>query len=142
GSSVENLAKSFAKIGSYGATSIQTVTGAMGLFGDASEETMKKLVKLQSAFNFANGIKSMVEGFDEVKKSFSVLMTSMKAMMASNPFGLILIAITAVIGVLFLLRNHIKPIGDLFEALGNVIKKIIQAVKDFMDWLGLTNFAL
>lgn len=103
---------------------------------------MKQLVKLQAAFNFANGIKALVEGFDEVKKAFSVLMTTMKSMMASNPFGLILIAITAVIGVLFLLKDAIKPIGQMFDAIGAVIKKIIQSIKDFMDWLGLTNFAL
>ena len=142
GNNVENLAKSFAKIGSYGATSLQAVTGAMGLFGDQSEETMKQLVKLQAAFNFANGIKALVEGFDEVKKAFSVLMTTMKSMMASNPFGLILIAVTAVIGALFLLRNHIKPIGDLFNNIGNIIKNIIQLIKDFSDWLGISNFAL
>ena len=38
--------------------------------------------------------------------------------------------------------NSISQIGDLFEALGKIIKNIIQAVKDFTDWIGISTFAL
>lgn len=51
------------------ATGFELATGAQALFGDASEKTKEKLVKLQAAMNLAHGLGEL----DNAKKDFEAL---------------------------------------------------------------------
>ena len=40
-----------------------------------------------------------------------------------------------------ILKPVLKAIGSFFGAIGDAIDVVVQSIKDFLDWLGLTNFA-
>ena len=67
--------------------------------------------------------------------------TTIETMAATNPLGLILIAVGLVIGALTLMVDSFKPVKMLFEGIKAVVMGVIQAFKDFSDWLGITTFA-
>ena len=67
--------------------------------------------------------------------------STLDVLIAANPFGAIVIAITLIIGALSMLLDNFKPLKMLFEGIKAVIQDVIQAVKDFLDFIGLTNFA-
>lgn len=69
------------------ASGISLVTGAMGLFGDQSEETEKALLKVQSAMAFAQGIQGV--------KDFGKAISGLFNIISANPIGVFMIAITA-----------------------------------------------
>lgn len=73
--------------------------------------------------------------------AFVGFFTTIETMAATNPLGLILIAIGLIIGALVLLVDNFKPVKMLFEGIKAVVMGVIQALKDFSDWLGITTFA-
>jgi hypothetical protein len=73
--------------------------------------------------------------------AFVGFFTSIRTMAATNPLGLILIAVGLVIGALTLMVDSFKPVKMLFEGIKAVVMATIQALKDFSDWLGITTFA-
>ena len=58
---------------------------------------------------------------------------------ALGPWGLLAAAIVAVIGVLYSLKDIIKPIGDAFNFLGRVFDSILQKFREFSDAVFGTN---
>ncbi len=110
---------------------MQTLEGAMALVGSESEELTKTLVKLQALSNIADGIKSF--------EDFGKTMNSLKATLLSNPIFIIAGVLTAIGVVLFELKDKIAVVGKAFDFLGNIIGKIVDAVKDVADSLGLYN---
>lgn len=76
-----------ANFASKAASGISLVTGAMGLFGDQSEETEKALLKVQSAMAFAQGIQGV--------KDFGKALNGMFNIIAANPVAAFAIALTA-----------------------------------------------
>lgn len=74
----------------------QAATGAMALFGQESEEVQKAMMKAQSAFLIADGIKKVTEGIGKMRVAFDAL----KVALLSNPLlGLAaaIVAITAAV---------------------------------------------
>jgi len=59
----------------------------------------------------------------------------------ANPIFLIVAIIAAIIVGLVSLRDKIKFVSDIFAFFGDIIGVVVQALKDFLDWLGLTDFA-
>lgn len=116
------------------ASGFQAAQGAAALFGAEGEALQKTLLKVQAASAFADGIKGIVGMGD----AFKVLGNIIKA----NPIFLIIGVITAIGGALFALKDKVGFIGDAFEAVGNVIGYVIDKGKEFLDWIGVTNFAL
>lgn len=110
---------------------MQALEGAMALVGSESEELTKTLVRLQALSNIADGIKS----FDDFGKT----MNSLKATLLSNPIFIIAGVITTIGVVLFQLKDKIEVVGKAFEWLGGLIGKIVDAVKDVADSIGLYN---
>jgi tRNA(Leu) C34 or U34 (ribose-2'-O)-methylase TrmL len=116
------------------ASGFQAAQGAAALFGQEGEALQKTLLKVQAASALADGIKGVVGMGD----AFKVLGAIVKA----NPIFLIIGVITAITGALFALKEKVSFIGDAFEAVGEVIGYVIDKGKEFLDWIGVTSFAL
>ena len=125
--------KAFGNVVTGLASGFQAAQGAMALFGAGGEDLQKTLVKLQAIMAFTEGIKG-VEGLGQ---SFKSLGQGLK----TNPILLIASIIISIGTTLFALKDKIKIIGGYFELLGAVIDTVVQAGKDFLDWVGLTTFA-
>ncbi len=59
----------------------------------------------------------------------------------SNPLFLLIGVITAIAVGIYKLLDSLGVIKVAFEMLGAVIKVVVDAIKDFLDWIGLTDFA-
>jgi len=79
------------------------------------------------------------EGIKTFGSSLGELGTVMKT--ALGPWGLLILAVTAVIGFLYSLKDVIKPIGQLFAWLGGIVESVVKFFTDLTDAMGLTTVA-
>jgi 3-methyladenine DNA glycosylase AlkC len=114
------------------ASGFAAAQGAAALFGSESEDLQKTLVKVQSAMAFAEGIK----GIAAMGDSFKVLGNVIKA----NPIMLIGTILIGIGTALFALRDKIAIVGKAFDFFGGVIDNVIDSVKTFTDWIGISSF--
>lgn len=59
-----------------------------------------------------------------VTKTFAAAQAALDVVMDANPIGLVVLAITALIGVFVLAYKHIKPFRDIVNKTGEAIKKL------------------
>jgi hypothetical protein len=59
----------------------------------------------------------------------------------TNPLVLLAAVIIGIAVAVVSLKDKIKPLSDAFNFLGDIINGVVQAGKDFLDWVGLTTFA-
>jgi hypothetical protein len=133
----------------------ESTSNALGLMGsqirDLDFDGASNSAKL-----FATSLKSIspAEIGTQLKGLISIVGTMAKAFVSfgatllTNPIfliGAIIAGIVAIIVALMsklgLLKPVLKAIGDFFGAIGDAIMVVIQNIKDFLDWLGLTSFA-
>ena len=127
------------------ASGFAVVQGVMGTMGVESEEVEEAMLKVQSAMAIAEGVSGLREGAKAMKAMTSatnlqavaskaqatatyVQATAQKALnlaMAANPIGLIIVAVTTVIG--------------LFSAWFAGIEKLKAGLMAVTDWLGITD---
>ena len=74
-------------------------------------------------------------------KGLGVQFKAFGRVLLANPLFLIVAIVAAIVGAIIAFKDKVKFLSDIFEALGAVIDIVIQALKDFLDWIGLTNFA-
>ena len=93
---------------------------------------------------FSNAIKGLTGTVFNLGKAFM----SIGAALLTNPIFLIaaaIVGIVTIIGVLLnklgLLKPILNAIGEAFKFVKSVIDSVVQSIKDFLDWLGLTSFA-
>lgn len=129
----EGKVKAFTTVIGGVASGFQAATGAAALFGGQNKDLEKTLVKLQAVMAFTEGVKGLVSLGD----GFKVLGNIIKA----NPLFLIVGLVVGIGAAMFALKDKVSFIGDAFDALGDVINTVVQAGKDFLDFLGATNFA-
>ena len=111
------------------------VTGAMGAFGGESKVVEQSLLKVQSAMAMASGLQAVGESIDSFKqlgavvKSFTIVQristvaqTIYNAVMAANPIGAIVVAVTALIAAGYALIK-------MFQASSDATQKAEQANK-------------
>lgn len=96
----------------------------------------------QMANNFATNAKNISFGgaVSSLKTLGSTFMTVGKALL-TNPLFLLGTAIALIVVGIVALLDKLGFIKKMFEAIGAVIDVAVQAVKDFLDFLGLTAFA-
>ncbi len=87
----EGKIQSFSTVIGGMASGFQAAQGAAALFGTESKDVEKALLKVQSAMAFSEGIKGIVGLEDGFKNLGAVI----KASFATNPFGVILLGVTA-----------------------------------------------
>lgn len=115
-------------------TSMGRVGGSLASldFETAAEEA-GRLAQIGKTMTFAGAIKSL-------KNLGSTFATMGKALL-TNPFFLIAGVIVAIVAGIVALMDELGILKVIFEAVGDAIDWVIQKLKDFLDWLGLTNYA-
>lgn len=113
------------------------------------ETVAKQMQGLQDTFTnlgkvAGSSLTGLVKNVGSIAKAF---MSFGKALL-TNPIFLIAAAFVAIAGVVALLLDKLgllKPvldaIGAVFGWIGDVIDAVVQGIKDFLDWLGLTDYA-
>jgi hypothetical protein len=119
----------------------------MSLDFEGAAESAKLFATAAKGINgqlIATQLKSLGSVVLSVGKAFM----SMGAALLTNPIFLIAAVITGVVVVIGVLLNKLgllKPIlnavGAAFKVVKDVIMSVVQAIKDFLDWMGLTSFA-
>jgi hypothetical protein len=97
----------------------------------------------QGAKLFAQNAKAITfkDAIGSVKQLGSTFMTVGKAIL-TNPLFLIAGVIVLIgVGIVKLL-DKLGILKTIFKAIGDVIDFVVQGIKDFLDWIGLTNFAV
>jgi hypothetical protein len=59
----------------------------------------------------------------------------------TNPLFLIVAVVGAIIGAIIALLDELGILKTIFKAVGDAIGWVIQQLKDFLDWIGLTDYA-
>ena len=59
----------------------------------------------------------------------------------TNPLFLIVAVVGAIVGAIIALLDELGILKIIFKAVGDAIGWVIQQLKDFLDWIGLTDYA-
>lgn len=118
------------------------------VFGDGLGEVGASLARMdfdtasKQATTLANNVGKMTFGkaIGSIKSLGSTIISLGKAILA-NPLFLLIGVITAIAVGIYKLLDSLGVIKVAFEMLGAVIKVVVDAIKDFLDWIGLTDFA-
>lgn len=105
---------------------------AEGDFTGASKQ-IAAFSKSLSSVNFSG----LISGF----KNFIGVLGQLGKVLLANPIFLIVAIIAGIVIAIVTLKDKVKILGAAFEFFGDIIGAVIQALKDFTDWLGLTSFA-
>ena len=133
----------------------ESTSNALGLMGSQIRD-LDFDGAANSAKLFATSLKSIspqeigtqFKGLISIVGTMAKAFVSFGATLLANPIFLIGAAIAGIIAIvvalmskLGLLKPVLKAIGSFFSAIGDAIDVVIQSIKDFLDWLGLTSFA-
>jgi hypothetical protein len=118
------------------------VTGALGLMGKESKDVEQAILKVQSAMAFAGGVQALGESIDSFKQLGAVIKSTTifqriataaqwlwNAALNANPIGAVVVAITALIGVGYLMIKMFKSSTESVEASKEAIEKNKKAVE-------------
>jgi hypothetical protein len=83
-------------------------------------------------------LKSVTDGIGGFTKS---LVTMGKAIL-TNPLLLMAAIVIGLVVAIVKLKDSSAVLTKYFEIMGDAIDVVIQAIKDLLDWIGLTNFAV
>lgn len=138
-SGVKKLTSATGKLKISGGKNIKSFSNKVTDMSKKSVSSLKKLAK-QGASSIASLAKAVGKASLSVIKS----MAKMALAFATNPFGMITLAIGAVIGGLVLLYQHFKPFRDLVNGIGKQISKIFGGVIKFFknNWKEIGLFML
>ena len=96
----------------------------------------KSLTSISPA-TIGNSIKGLISVVGQLGKAF----VTFGLQLLANPIFLLVTVIIAVVVGLVLLANKLGLIKPILDAISKAFDFVIQKLKDFADWLGLTNFA-
>lgn len=118
------------------------ITGIMGVMGKESKDVEKAILKVQSAMAFASGVQALGESIDSFKQLGAVIKSTTifqriataaqwlwNAALNANPIGAVVVAITALIGVGYLMIKMFKSSTESVEASKEAIEKNKKAVE-------------
>ena len=133
----------------------ESTSNALGLMGsqirDLDFEGASNTAKI-----FASSLKSITpteigtqfKGLISIVGTMSKAFISFGATLLVNPIFLIAAIIAGIVAIIValmsklgLLKPVLNAIGKFFGAIGDAIDLVVQSIKDFLDWLGLTSFA-
>ena len=127
------------------AGSVAGLTGAIGLLGIESEQFDKLTAQAANAISFGMGIKDASEGVGKLAKNLSIATVKNKvfavgqkavnivtaafnAIMSLNPVAIVILSITALIGLLVALKDKFEVINNLFEG----FTRLARAAAEFL----------
>lgn len=113
-----------------------------GLYTKANDAIKNFSISGKLSFSsLASGAKSLFSsigsGIVSFVKSGINGLKALGAAAAANPFGLILIAIVAIIGILVALKDKVKPIAAIFDFLKGIIDDIIVGFEKLGEAIGI-----
>jgi hypothetical protein len=127
-----------AKFGDKYGTAIQTAGAALTAFGTAAEVVTAIQTK-NAVASLAAAAATTTEA--ATTKEATAAMADFDAAADANPFGVIVLAIAAVVAGVILLITHFKEVKefvvDVADAIGDAFKDIGKAIEDF--WNDLVN---
>jgi len=110
---------------------------------DTMAEGAGNLSGLVTAFgNLGESVLSL--NFTQAGKDLKVLGDTFKAFgktLLANPIFLIVAVVAAIVTAVVTLKDKVAFLGAIFDFFADIVNTAIQALKDFLDWIGLTNFA-
>ena len=127
------------------AGSVAGLTGAVGLLGIESEEFDKLTAQATNAIAFGMGIKDASEGVGKLAKNFTLAGTKAKifatgqkvlnlaqrafnAILAANPIGLTILAITTLIGLVVGLKDKFEAVNKVFQFFKGLVTSVGEAL--------------
>ena len=127
------------------AGSVAGLTGAVGLLGIESEEFDKLTAQATNAIAFGMGIKDVSEGVGKLAKNFTVAGTKAKlfaagqkvlnlaqrafnAILAANPIGLTILAITTLVGLVVALKDKFEAVNKVFQFFKGLVTSVGEAL--------------
>lgn len=155
GSSFEQAGKSLGLIGSQLTSLDFEGAGESALLlqkqinGITPEEVTKQIQGLQTTFSTlgkvaGQSIIGLAKNIGQIAGAFA----SFGKALLMNPIFLMAAAFLAIASMIALLLDKLgflQPIldgiGAVFEWIGSVIDAVVQGIKDFLDWIGLTDYA-
>lgn len=128
----------------------ETLVGFFKNFSGNAKDAFKNAVSFVGDFgksagsvakNIGTGFVSFFSNFGTNMKTFATSakngINTIGTAIKANPLGIILTIITLVIGAFVLLKDKVKPIADLFEALGEIWDAAADAVERLGQALGI-----
>jgi hypothetical protein len=123
GSKYEQVSNSLGEIGA----------GLRDLDFDRVTNGAKLFAKTSKAITFKDAIGSL--------KQMGSAFVSIGKTILTNPLFLIVAVVGAIIGAIIALLDELGILKVIFKAVGDAIGWVIQQLKDFLDWIGLTDYA-
>lgn len=111
------------------ASGFEGAAAASALFGDKNEDLEKSLLKVQAAASLTRAVSEL----SELGKTAQVVATVMKAAFATNPLGVILLAITAAVAGIALLIKSFDSEKEASEKLTKALEKQKAALENLME---------
>jgi hypothetical protein len=118
------------------------VTGAMGIFGEKSKDVEAAILKVQSAMALASGVQAIGESIDSFKQLGAVIKSTTifqriataaqwlwNAALNANPIGAVVVAVTALIGVGYLMIKMFKSTNETLEVSKENIEKYNKKIE-------------
>ena len=138
GSGVERANASTALL-TEGLNNLDTEKVAIGVKG--LTKTIQGFTEGVGQIKFGN----LKKGFSELGKTgvgeLTKSIISLGKAILTNPILLLAAVIVGLIAIVVKFADKIKPIKMIMDAIGKAIDFVIQKLKDFADWMGLTDFA-
>ena len=118
------------------------------VFGDGLGEVGASLARMdfdtasKQASTLSNNVSKMTFGkaIGSIKSLGTTIISLGKAILA-NPLFLLIGVITAIAVGIYKLLDSLGVIKVVFDAVGAAIGFVVDLIKDFLDWIGLTDFA-
>jgi len=99
-----------------------------------------RVVSGSKLFAKSAGAITFKDAIGSVKQMGTALMTVGKAIL-TNPLFLIAGVVTLIVVGIVKLMDKLGILKKIFEFVGGAIDMVVQSIKDFLDWIGLTSFA-
>jgi hypothetical protein len=123
GSKYEQVGNSFGEISA----------GIQGLDFDRAVQGAKLFQQTAGKITFKDAIGSV--------KQLGSTFASVGKTILTNPLFLIVAVVGAIVAAIVALMDELGILKTIFEAVGKAIGWVVQQLKDFLDWLGITNYA-
>ena len=123
GSKYEQVGNSFGEISA----------GIRGLDFDRAVQGAKLFQQTAGNITFKDAIGSV--------KQLGSTFASVGKTILTNPLFLIVAVVGAIVAAIVALMDELGILTMIFDAVGKAIGWVVQQLKDFLDWLGLTNYA-
>lgn len=140
-----NKFQALASFAASAAGGISAVTGAMGLFGEQSEEVTKTLAKVQSAMALSTGLASLSEmpkAWASFKTSAVSALNSVKSAIGATGIGLLAIAVGAIYAYWDDIKEAVSGVSEEQKKLNKLAKDNLKAEQDKYDSLLLSENSL